>query len=65
MIKSDDPEHPETTLDLLAYTVWEKTPSKERCECGCNECCCERGCTPQSLDACCFDEDRAGEDDAC
>ncbi|MES9841691.1 MAG: choice-of-anchor D domain-containing protein [Candidatus Thiodiazotropha endolucinida] len=65
VIKSDDPERPEITLDLLAYTVWEKTPSKERCECGCNECCCDRGCTPQSLDACCFDEDRAGEDDAC
>ncbi|MCU7874786.1 MAG: choice-of-anchor D domain-containing protein [Candidatus Thiodiazotropha sp. (ex Lucinoma borealis)] len=65
VIKTDDPESPKKTLDLLAYTVWEKATSKECGECGCSECCCDRGCTPQSIDACCFDEDRTVEDDAC
>jgi hypothetical protein len=65
VIKTDDPECPEKTLDLLAYTVWQKAPSKDCAECGCSECCCDRGCTPQSLDACCFDEDCAEEVDHC
>ncbi|MES9927877.1 MAG: choice-of-anchor D domain-containing protein [Candidatus Thiodiazotropha sp. 6PDIVS] len=65
VIKSDDPKKPKITLDLLAYTVWEKASSKDCDECGCNECCCDRGCTPQSIDACCFDEDCEEKDDAC
>ncbi|MES9833404.1 MAG: choice-of-anchor D domain-containing protein [Candidatus Thiodiazotropha sp. DIVDIV] len=65
VIKSDDPKKPKITLDLLAYTVWEKASSKDCDECGCSECCCDRGCTPQSIDACCFDEDCEEEDDAC
>jgi Abnormal spindle-like microcephaly-assoc'd, ASPM-SPD-2-Hydin len=65
VIKSDDPECPEKTLDLLAYTVWEKAGSRDCAKCGCTECCCDRGCTPQSLDACCFDEDCTEEGDAC
>ncbi|MEW8644324.1 MAG: choice-of-anchor D domain-containing protein [Candidatus Thiodiazotropha sp.] len=65
VIKTDDPACREKTLDLLAYTVWEKDPRKDCAECGCSECCCDRGCTPQSLDACCFDEDRAEDGDAC
>ncbi len=65
VIKTDDPECREKTLDLLAYTVWQKEPSKDCAKCGCSECCCDAGCTPQSLDACCFDEDCTEEDDAC
>ncbi|MET0054800.1 MAG: choice-of-anchor D domain-containing protein, partial [Candidatus Thiodiazotropha sp. 6PLUC10] len=65
VIKSDDPQNPKTTLDLLAYTVWEKAPRKDCDECGCSECCCDRSCTPQSLDACCFDEECEKKDDAC
>jgi HYDIN/CFA65/VesB family protein len=61
VIKTDDPENAEKALDLLAYTVWEKAPSKNCGECGCSECCCNQGCTPQSIDACCFDEDCTGE----
>ena len=57
VIKSDDPKNSKLTLDLLAYTVWEKISTKECGECGCNESCCDRGCTPQSIDACCFDEE--------
>lgn len=65
VIKTDDPKCLEKTLDLLAYTVWEKAPSKDCGECGCSKCCCDRGCMPQSIDACCFDEDCTEEDDAC
>ena len=59
IIKTDDPERPETCLDLLAYTVWQTTPKGEDCGCGCGGCgdCCQGGCTPQSLDACCWDEE--------
>ncbi|RLW51628.1 MAG: hypothetical protein B6D69_08065, partial [gamma proteobacterium symbiont of Stewartia floridana] len=65
VIKSDDPESRKLTLDLLAYTVWEKTSGKACGDCGCDECCCDRGCTPQSIDACCFGEDCTEEGDDC
>ncbi|MCG7893216.1 MAG: choice-of-anchor D domain-containing protein [Candidatus Thiodiazotropha taylori] len=65
VIKSDDPENRKLTLDLLAYTVWEKSSGKACGDCGCDECCCDRGCTPQSIDACCFDEDCTEEGDDC
>ena len=61
VIESDDPKTPVKRLDLMAYTVWQQTG---RCKPDCNcdsecECCCgDEGCSAQSLDACCFDEDR-------
>ncbi|MES9969687.1 MAG: choice-of-anchor D domain-containing protein [Candidatus Thiodiazotropha sp.] len=65
VIKTDDPKQPKTILDLLAYTVWEKASGKACDECGCSDCCCDRGCTPQSIDACCFDEDSTEDGDPC
>lgn len=60
VIKTDDPKTPKRRLDLMAYTVWQK-PGRCKPDCGCEggcECGCgDEGCTPQSLDACCFDED--------
>ncbi len=70
VIKSDDPACPERVLDLLAYTVWQPRSGKG-CDCGkpgcevCSDCCCDAGCTPQSLDACCFDDDCEDDGDAC
>lgn len=72
VIETDDPDRPEVTLDLLAYTVWQQPTGKGSSSCGCNQCgcggnqsgsgqscgqCCDQGCTPQSIDACCFDEE--------
>lgn len=57
VITSDDPNTPVKTLDLMAYTVWNR--------CGCRKCCedCRKGCCQKShADACCC-EDRA--DDCC
>ena len=67
VIKSDDPSTPVKTLDLLAYTVWSHSHHGKDCdECdeGACECHCGEGCTHQSMDACCFDEecDEEGHD---
>ncbi len=61
VIESDDPKTPVKRLDLMAYTVWQKTCScKPDCDgdCDCKCQCCDDGCSVQSLDACCYDEDR-------
>jgi hypothetical protein len=60
VITSDDPITPVKTMDLMAYTIWNKGGckrgcddcKKDCCKCGHDECCCE-GCA----DDCCPDED--------
>ena len=57
-IESDDPKTPVKRLDLMAYTVWQQTGRcKPDCDCDCECPCGDEGCSVQSLDACCFDED--------
>ena len=64
VITSDDPVHPVRTLDLTAYTIWDR--------CGCSRCCddCRTGCCEKRHTAsccaprpaaCCDDDD--GDDD--
>ena len=57
VIKSDDPDDPVKTLDVMAYTVWN--------ECGCEKCCddCKKGCCNKRHSECCVCEGRA--DDCC
>jgi hypothetical protein len=48
VITSDDPSTPVKTLDLMAYTIWNR--------CGCKKCCedCQKGCCQKShADGCC------------
>mgnify|MGYP002735472266 FL=1 len=62
VIESDDPDMPMKRLDLMAYTVWQSEGHGKTgycCDSGC-DCNChnsDEGCSIQSLDACCFDED--------
>lgn len=59
VIESDDPKTPVKRLDLMAYTVWQQScECKPDCKCECKCRCGDEGCSVQSLDACCFDEDR-------
>lgn len=62
IIRSDDPQMREKTLDLMAYTVWPHSkPAGCECDHGCDDCGCgDHGCGMQSLDPCCFDEDCDG-----
>lgn len=58
VIESDDPKTPVKRLDLMAYTVWQQTGRcKPDCDCECDCGCSDDGCSVQSGDACCFDED--------
>lgn len=64
VIMSDDPTTPVRTLDLLAYTIW------ERCDCErCCEECRQGGCEKHHASRCfqgypcCDDEDEDGKDD--
>ena len=59
VIRSDDPNTPVKTLDLMAYTIWTDCG----CKTGCNN--CGSGGRGQSFDAWCFDEDheRDNEDE--
>ncbi|MGP8099312.1 MAG: choice-of-anchor D domain-containing protein [Candidatus Cybelea sp.] len=56
VIKSDDPNAPVKTLDVMAYTIWN--------ECSCAQCCndCQKGCCTKRHDKCCC-QGRA--DDCC
>ncbi len=48
IITSDDPETPVRTLEVLAYTIWDK--------CGCAKCCddCRKGgCEKRHAESCC------------
>ncbi len=67
VIESDDPKTPVKRLDLMAYTVWPQNGRcKPDCDCDC-DCDCrsgDGGCSAQSLDACCFDEEFDDDDQA-
>ena len=59
VIRSDDPTTPVRVLDVMAYTVWEQPGCHGECE-DCEKACGNAKdpcCTPQSIDACCWDED--------
>ncbi len=59
VIKSDDPDTPVKILDVMAYTVWNDCGCNKDCD-DCRKGCCDKhtdlSCSPQSIDACCWDE---------
>ena len=64
VITSDDPVTPVRTLDVMAYTIWDKGG----CKCSCDECrkgCCDKHhddcCCEGSADDCCQDEEDDGK----
>lgn len=59
VIKSDDPDTPVKTLDVMAYTIWNDHGCNKDCD-DCHEGCCDKhnsqSCSAQSIDGCCWDE---------
>jgi hypothetical protein len=64
VITSDDPITPVKTLDVMAYTIWDKCCCKKCCD-DCREGCCTKHhtecCHEGSADDCCGDEEDEDE----
>jgi hypothetical protein len=54
VIESNDPDTPEKTLELLAYTIWDGGCKCDDCAKGC---CKKPGHCPQGYECCCEDEE--------